>query len=72
MFPQQIINKGAIFFTKSRQRQEIIIGDELLSFAAKTAIEIFEKTKNGLVPKNFKPQKDSRCLGCCFYNLCYI
>jgi CRISPR-associated exonuclease Cas4 len=72
MFPKNHIRQGAIFFTKDRQKEKIIFSAELLDEARNIALNIILKTKNGLNPKDFPLQKDGRCDGCCFYDLCYF
>ena len=72
MFPEKIIKKAAIFFCEDRKRQEILLTDDLLAVAKNIALEIHQKIQSGLNPKNFPMQKDQRCNGCCFYDVCYI
>jgi CRISPR/Cas system-associated exonuclease Cas4 (RecB family) len=72
MFPQNSIKKAVIFFCEDRQRQEIILTDNLLETAKNIALEIHQKIQSGLNPKNFPMHKDTRCNGCCFYDLCHI
>lgn len=72
MFPENKIIKGTIFFTQDRQKQEIIFTEELIKKAQNLAQIVVKKTFPSIDPCNFPLIKDERCLGCCFYDLCYI
>jgi len=71
MFPQNKIKKGAIFFTQDRQKKEIIFTEKILEKARNLAQMVFSKSIN-CNPKNFPKFQDSRCKGCCFYELCHL
>jgi CRISPR-associated exonuclease Cas4 len=72
MFPENKVDRGAIFFTNDRHKEEILLRSELLEKAKNLAKTVFEKTKQGLDPLDFPRFKDERCQGCCFYDLCYL
>lgn len=72
IFPNAKIENGAIFFCEDRQKIEIILTDELIKKAQDIALFLKEKNSKALNPKDFPALKDSRCLGCCFYQLCYF
>ncbi len=72
MFPENKIEKGAVFFTQDRQKEEVLFSEELLKKAENLANMVFEKTMNSPKPRHFPRIKDSRCQGCCFYDLCYF
>lgn len=72
MFPENIIEEGAIFFTEDRQKKAIPFTQDLLKEAEIIALTVLEKAGKGLIPADFPMQKDDRCKGCCFYNLCYF
>ncbi len=70
-FPKSRIAKGAIFFTDDKQKIFVDFTSELLREAEIIAKRMASGVKEGLKPKDFLPQKDERCNGCCFYDLCY-
>ena len=72
MFPDALINEGAIFFTEDRQKITVPFTDELLQKTEKIAKTVVEKAKRGLIPSDFPTMKDERCKGCCFWDLCYL
>lgn len=72
MFPNTEIAEGAIFFTEDRQKQKVPFTQALLKEAENIAQTVRENTSKDLIPANFPMQKDTRCHGCCFYDLCYF
>lgn len=72
MFPPAKIDQGAIFFTEDRQKQTVLFTQELLEEAEMIAKTVVEKAKKRLIPTDFPMQKDTRCQGCCFFDLCYL
>ncbi len=72
MLPNTTITKGGIFFTGDRKKQEIEITTENKNQAKHLAQTVWEKINKGVYPKDFPMQKDERCKGCCFWDLCYI
>lgn len=72
IFPDAKIENGAIFFCEDRQKIEIFFTDELIKKAQNIASFLKEKNSKMLIPKDFPALKDSRCVGCCFYQLCYF
>ena len=72
MFPKNYVNQGAVFSTQDRHKEKIIFSPELLKSAKDLANTLANKTLNGLDPRMFPLQKDERCRGCCFHDLCYL
>jgi len=72
MFPENKVERAAIFFTQDRHKEEIILSPELLEKAKILANTVFTKTNSGLDPRDFPRMKDDRCQGCCFYDFCYL
>lgn len=72
MFPENKIERSAIFFTQDRQKEEIFLSEELLNKARNLAEMVFKKTSTNPHPSTFPAIKDERCNGCCFHHLCYI
>lgn len=72
MYPKSKIKRGGIFFTEDRHKMLFDFTDELLAEAKEIAENVTKKANSSLNPNDFKPCKDKRCQGCCFYDLCYI
>lgn len=71
MFPKKIIKTGGIFFTGDRKKIFFDITNEDKAKAKHLALEVWEKMQLGIHPKDFPMQKDERCNGCCFWDLCF-
>ena len=61
------INKGALFYGKTRRREDVVFNDRLRLETEEAAIKVHNLIESGITPK---PEYSKKCKKCSLYHVC--